>query len=93
MLPLTPVQTERWILRRRIRKAELASSLKPWNLRRTRLRFHRPPALQLPQVGEKTFVVALTFVSTFSLGPFVVVSDLIISPRSLRYRDTVLKNS
>jgi hypothetical protein len=58
MLPLRPVQTERWILRRLlVLKAELSSSLKKWNLRRKRLLFHccyhRPPGLRFLQAREK----------------------------------------
>jgi len=94
MLPLRPVQTERWMPRRRILEAELSSSLKKWNLRLKRLLFHRPLESRLLQVRENTLLVTVTFVSTFSFRSFSsLFSDLIISPRSLRYRDMVLKNS
>jgi len=83
MLPLRPVQTERWILHRRILKAELSSSLKKRNLRRRRLLFHcrcyhRPLGLRLLQVREKereSFGMTVTFALTFS---FEFLSSLLV---------------
>jgi hypothetical protein len=78
MLRRRPVQTERWIPRRRILKAEVSSSLKKWNLGRKRLlfhcrRYHRPLGLWLLQVREKEhecFSVTVMFVATFSFRSF-----------------------